>query len=205
MILRRFVIALLALLPLVSAAQEASAVVAKYSPPKAEHVVVRAGGEKSIAGLGTPLYAGDTINVADGGSLVIAYAGGDRESLDGPTTFAVPEKEPMGMAGRIYDRLQVILGRQYRQGSNLATRSAGDCDSNTMPLGAPVLSSTNYLSVGHENIALAWVGGCAPYSLRFDGPDDTRIRLRDLKRPLTRIDTRGLCLLYTSPSPRDPE
>lgn len=189
---RRHVIALLALLPSVSAAQDASAVVAKYLPPKAEHVIVRAGGEESIAGLGTPLYAGDTVKVADGGSLVVAYADGGRENLEGPTAFAVPEKERMGMAGRIYDRLQIILGREYRQGSNLATRNAGSCNSNTPPLDAPVLSSTTYLSVGHENIALAWVGGCAPYSLRYDGPGDTRIRLRDLKRPLTRIDVRGL-------------
>lgn len=175
-----------------SAAEDATAVVAKYLPPKAEHVIVRADGEGAIAGLGTPLFAGDTVKVEDGGSLVIAYADGDRDELQGPVTFAVPEKEPMGAAARIYDRLQVMLGRKYRQGSNLATRNAGDCDANDLPLEAPVLSATTFLSVGHENVALAWVGGCAPYSLSMEGPGSTRIQLNGLKRPLTRIDSNGL-------------
>ena len=192
MILRTSVIVLLFLLPLYSVAEDAAAVVAKYLPPKAEPIIVRADGEQSTAGLGTPLYAGDTVKVADGGSLVVAYADGERDTLEGPTTFSVPEKAPMGMAAKIYDRLQVMLGRQYRQGANLATRNPGDCKNAALVLDAPVLRDTTYLSVGHENVALAWVGGCAPYSLSLDGAEANRVRQDGLKRPLTRFDGRGL-------------
>ncbi len=192
MILRTPVIALLFLLPSFAVAEDAAAVVAKYLPPKAEHIIVRSDGEESTAGLGTPLYAGDAVRVADGGSLVVAYADGGRDTIEGPTTFSVPEKEPMGMTARIYDRLQVILGRQYRQGANLATRNPGDCKNAALVFDAPVLRETTYLSVGHENIALAWVGGCAPYSLSLEGTEANRIRQDDLKRPLTRFDGRGL-------------
>jgi len=170
------------------AADAPVAVIAKYLPPTAEVVIKRAIGEGATAGLGTPLYVGDTIVVAKGGTLEIAYADGAREELAGPTAFTLPEKQKMGMAARIYGRLQTALGRKYRQGSNLATRNSGSCSSAALPLEAPVLHPTTILKNGHENIALAWVGGCAPYTLTVSSPGNTRVRLNDLKRPMTRID-----------------
>ena len=192
MIFRRIIIATVVILPLAALADSPVAVVAKYLPPKAELAVERAGGGDAIAGLGTPLYAGDTLKVSDGGSVQIAYADGAREDLDGPTAFTVPEKEEMGMAARIYSRLQTMLGREYRQGSNLATRGPGSCEADSAPLEAPVLGSTTMLSNSHENIALAWIGGCAPYSLSVNGSGNADIRLADLKRPLTRVGTEQL-------------
>jgi len=192
--LLRLCVTLIIVWPYAAAAADPAAVVAKYLPPKAEHVIVRADGDEKIAGLGTPLYAGDIVRVTNGGSLDIAYSDGDGESLEGPTTFTVPEKEPMGMAAKIYDRLQVIMGRKYRQGSNLATRNPGNCDAETLPMSAPVLSATTYLLAGHENVALAWVGGCAPYSLRIAGTAGVVAELDGLKRPLTRVDTQNLAV-----------
>lgn len=190
--LRQLAIAAILVLPLPTAAENPVAVVARYLPPKAEPVVTRTGGEEVVAGLGTPLYVGDTVTLADGGSLDIAYADGARESLAGPTEFTVPEKEEMGLAARVYDRLQNMLGRKYRQGSNLATRNPGHCGSSTPPLDAPVLSPTTFLLRGHENVALAWTGGCAPYTLEVSGPLDTPLQMTDLKRPLTRLDAQQL-------------
>ena len=196
MIPRWLSVVLLTLFPLAALADEAAAVVAKYLPPKAEHVIERAGGDDAIAGLGTPLFAGDTVVVAAGGSLDIAYADGATESLEGPTTFAVPDKEPLGATARIYDRLQALLGRKYRQGSNLATRNPGACDANTPPLEAPVLRETSYLATGHSNIALAWLGGCAPYSLKLFAADSAvgsaTVLQGDLPRPLTRFNSNQL-------------
>lgn len=189
MIPRWLPVVLLAIPPVAAMAEDAAAVVSKYLPPKAEHIVERAGGGGTVAGLGTPLYAGDILVIAAGGSLDIAYADGGTESLEGPATFVVPEKEPLGASARIFVRLQSLLGRSYRQGSNLATRNPGDCDSAAATLAAPALQNPSYLVAGHDNVALAWVGGCAPYALEFSAAGKSLVRQDDLKRPLTRIDT----------------
>lgn len=190
-------IALLALIfmPLHAAAEEAAAVVAKYLPPKAEHAVIRNGDDEGLLGLGTPLYAGDTIRVVAGGSVSIAFADGNTETLDGPQEFTVPDAEPMGATARIFGRLQAMLGRKYRQGGNLATRGPGDCpvDSAEKPaLAAPALHTETHVVAGHDNLALAWTGGCAPYSLSVGASGNTIVDIADLKRPQTRIDSAAL-------------
>lgn len=185
----------LILMPLHVVAQEAAAVVAKYLPPKAQHAVIRNGDDATVLGLGTPLYAGDTLRVAAGGSVSIAYADGTAEMLEGPREFTVPEAEPLGAAARIFDRLQVMLGRKYRQGGNLATRGPGDCPADAVELpalAAPALHASTSIKQGHDNLALAWTGGCAPYSLSLAGSGQGLINIANLKRPQTRIDGAAL-------------
>ncbi len=171
-------------------AADPAAFVAKYLPPKGQHIVVRSDGEEGTVGLGTSLYAGDKLVVKAGGSLVVAYADGEKEELKGPTTFAIPEKEPMGTTARILGRMQNLLGRKYRQGSNLATRNPGSCPSDGLPasaLQAPVLAPVTRLAAGHENLSLAWMGGCPPYRLSMAAA--TPAVQEDLKRPLARLQT----------------
>lgn len=191
----RIALLVLVLLPLHAVADEAAAVVAKYLPPKAQHAVIRNSDEESLLGLGTPLYAGDTLRVASGGSVSIAFADGSTETLDGPQEFTVPEAEPLGTTARIFGRLQAMLGRKYRQGGNLATRGPGDCpdDQTELPaLAAPALHAETHVAAGHENLALAWTGGCAPYSLSVGAGGENAVALTNLKRPLIRIESTSL-------------
>ena len=191
--MRTTLILIVCLLALAARAEEPAAIVAKYLPPKASHALVRADGDEGVIGLGTSLYEGDQVQVAAGGSVVIAFADGNEEELQGPATMTVPASEPMGAAARIFGRLQGLLGRKYRQGSNLATRNPGVCPddgSDAATLEAPVLSPVTRLVAGHENLSLAWVGGCAPYTLSLDAA--TPATQQNLKRPLARLQTGNL-------------
>lgn len=186
---------MIVLIALAGAAQagDPSAIVAKYLPPKGEHVVIRGDGVEGLVGLGTSLQEGDKLVVKAGGSIVLAYSDGSQEELRGPKTFTIPAREPMGTTARILGRMQSLLGRKYRQGSNLATRNPGTCPDEAQPaasLQAPVLAPVTRLAAGHDNVSLAWTGGCPPYELSMTAAEPAV--QKNLKRPQARLQLGGL-------------
>lgn len=177
---------------LAAAAQEPAGVVSRYLPASAEHTIERADGTRVIVALGSPVFAGDEIDVLDGGTLVLSYADGDSETLAGTTRFTVPDKAPLGFMASVFGRLQGVLGRQYRQGANLATRGDGSCDGGSAAeLTVPALGDLAQLGPGHEDLSLAWVGGCAPYAWTLAG-GGKQYAAEGLPRPQGRIATPGL-------------
>ncbi len=185
--------ALLASAPL-AVAQDPAAVVSRYLPAAAEHSVQRADGSTAVVALGMPLFAGEVVVVQAGGSVVLAYADGKSAEVNGGASFTVPEHEPLGFAAQVYGRLQSVLGRQYRRGENLATRGDGKCDDDTAPaqLAAPAIAAESYLGPGHTDLSLAWVGGCAPYTLSLQDANGRGYGAERLGRPQTRLDTPDL-------------
>jgi hypothetical protein len=182
-------------IPTITASQEPAAVVSRYLPTKADHFIERADGTTAVVALGAPLFAGDSVVVLPGGSVVLAYSDGDTEELSGATSFTVPAREPMGLVAQMFGRLQTVLGRQYRQGANLATRGDSDCggeDAAVLPLAVPALQPIAYLGPGHDDLSLAWVGGCGPYSLSISGHPGQRFSADGLLRPQARLATAGL-------------
>jgi hypothetical protein len=172
-------------------AQEAAAVVARYLPPKADHDIVRGNGTAEPISLGALLFPGDVIRVRGSGSAVLAYADGDQDIVEGEAEFTVPERAPLGAMARMFERLRTVLGAQYRQGANLATRSGGACTADSPanePLQAPVLAETVSLSAGRPDVSLAWVGGCAPYAVTLTGDGGEAFAMAGLQRPMVRID-----------------
>lgn len=192
--LRRLLLLLFFGVPLAGMAQEPHAVVSRYLPASAEHIVQRTDGTRSLIALGNPLFAGDSIDVLSGGSVLLTYADGDTETLAGPTRFVVPERAPMGIIANFLGRLNSVLGREYRQGANLATRGGGSCDDdgNVQELKVPALSATTRLGPGHEDLSLAWIGGCAPYSLSISNGSGRTFTAEQLGRPQARLATPNL-------------
>lgn len=192
--LHRVLLLLLLGAPALALAQEPSAVVSRYLPAAAEHAIQRADGTRSLISLGSPVFAGDIVEVLDGGSVVLAYTDGETEELSGATAFTVPDKAPMGFIAQVFGRLQTVLGREYRQGANLATRGGASCADGAEPtdLRAPALPPTTRLGPGHEDLSLAWSGGCAPYELSITATPGRSYAADRLARPLARLATPGL-------------
>ena len=186
---------LLTLSATVSGTDDPAGIVSKYLPPKADHGVTRSTGNIEQVGLGTLLYLGDTVQVASGGQLTIAYADGTSETYEGKVSFEVPDRQPLGALARIFSRLQAVLGQQYRQGANLATRNPGKCpddETAVSELSVPVLRPTSHLIAGQDNLSLAWLGGCAPYRISFAASNQTLYSAKDLKRPMARTWTAAI-------------
>ena len=62
----------------------------------------------------------------------------------------------------------------------------------TIALAAPALHAETHVLAGHDNLALAWTGGCAPYALSVTSGGRKFVELSNLKRPQTRIDSTSL-------------
>lgn len=144
--------------------------VLEYAPDDALHKIRRVNAAEPIqVKLGTPLRAGDVINVEKNGRVLIGLADGSEREVAGNGSWSVPETAPRPALFRV---MQSMLGLIERHGAvaSSAVTKGGECvfTRESKPIDVPVLASPQKIVAGTAALSLAWRGGCPPYALTLE-------------------------------------
>ena len=145
-------------------------IVANYRPAAGRFNFSRNPGNETIpVRIGTVVYAGDSITLPAGATVIVHLADETARNFDGPGTLTVPAARPLGKIATFFRSIPALFDNTHRLSGTAASRGAGDCGSagsaQDSPLVIPILASGAQITAGVRDLPLAWQGGCAPYNV----------------------------------------
>ena len=164
-----------------SAAQAASAigfVEGLVGIDSGQCLIRRAGSEPVHCLILSEVSAGDHIEIAEGGELILRLYSGNAKVLGSPgaTLAADPDNAEPGLQSALKQLVANFFDRKQHSGTVLAAVRGDDSRS----VAAPLLNADiAALAAGQRGLALRWAGGVAPYTLSIDG-DELLLDLPDL-------------------------
>jgi len=143
-------------------------IVANYRPAAGRFNFSRMPGNEIIpVRIGTVVYAGDSITLPPGATVIVHLADETARNFDGPGTLTVPPARPLGKIANFFRSIPALFDNTHRLSGTAASRGTGDCSSagskQDSPLVIPMLASGAQITAGVRDLPLAWRGGCAPY------------------------------------------
>lgn len=168
-------------------------IVANYRPAAGRFNISRTSGNQTIpVRIGTVVYAGDSITLPAGATVIVHLADETVRNFDGPGTLTVPAARPLGKIATFFRSIPALFDNTHRLSGTAASRGTGGCGTTNSPqdspLYIPILASGAYITAGVRDLPLAWRGGCAPYTVTIASARRVIARRTAVTGQQTRLD-----------------